>query len=120
MLNRIPSPCAAAQSGTAAQIQRMPAKRISHVPISISDVIASVVKLNRLRKRPARRPVTTTPALPAANSTPTPVAPTFNRSWAKSTSCVKVVAPTKLISAIITEMFRSTGCASTYLSPSGR
>src|SRR5204863_10068712 len=41
MLNRIPSPLGAAQIGSDAQYQRMPAKTIRHAPIIISDVMAS-------------------------------------------------------------------------------
>ena len=70
MLNRIPSPPAAAHNGSAAQNQRIPAKTTVQPPISISDVIASAVKLKRLRSLPASSPVTTTPALPAAKSRP--------------------------------------------------
>src|SRR5262245_12419804 len=52
MLKRIPSPPEAAQNGSAAQYQRMPAKMIVQPPMSINDVIASAVKLNRFRRRP--------------------------------------------------------------------
>src|SRR5439155_7978416 len=63
MLKRMPRPPDAAHSGTAAQYQRIVENAIVQAPISISDVIARAVKLKRLRNCPARRPVTTTPAL---------------------------------------------------------
>ena len=113
MLKRMPSPDEAAHSGSASQNQVTPANTTWIAPININEVIASAVKLKRFRSRPARSPVTTTPALPAANIAPTPRGPTSSRSCANSTSCVNVVAPTKLISAIINEMLRSTGCPMT-------
>src|SRR5436190_21885978 len=48
MLNRIPRPLAAPHSGSASQYDVTPAKTTRHAPISISDVIASAVKLERL------------------------------------------------------------------------
>jgi hypothetical protein len=71
------------------------------------------VKLKRLRSLPASSPVTTTPALPAANRTPISNRLASRRSLAKRTSSANTPALTKLISAIIAEMFRSTGCEST-------
>ena len=91
----------------------MPAKTTVQPPINISDVIARAVKLNRLRNLPASSPVTTTPALPAAKSRPICRLLASSRSSAKSTSSAKVEAVTKLIKAIISEMFRSTGWEST-------
>ena len=82
-------------------------------PSTISAPRAATLNDSRRRTGPAASDSSTTPALPAAYSRATRLSLASSWCLAKTTSWAYTVAPTKLISAIMAEMLRSTGCPRT-------
>ena len=87
-------------------------------PESMSAPSATVPNEKRFRSGPAESEHRKTPTPPAAKRRPISPSAARRSCFAKRTSWAKTVVEMRLMSAIISEMFRNTGCASTYRRPS--
>ncbi len=113
MLNSRPRPDASAHSTSASGREYVNAIAVVSRPDAMSEPRATFPNDQRFRSGPARRPSAKAPAPAAAKNSPTSVSVAASSRFANSTICTQVVVAMTLIIAIISEMFRNTGCRST-------